>query len=321
MKTPNWSYTNVKHSLRKRLGITPMEYFILDYIYWTSTHPKYRDSEGYCNQSYQNMADFLGFSRRGVIGACDKCVQMGLLETHPDGRKRTTEKWYGDAYEDKGFTSEQSAPVNESGGEQSAPLASEQSALKNGEIGEQSAPHKKKEKEKKKEVAASLSDFEKIETAKMVLTKAIKPKERAELLEGFNFDFPTIAEKIATTFVIDGKTLNPNSPGSVKGLVSYAKIYIANTPKEENEAKVFKMIDRVDEVCFLFQKYMIRIPSERSKKLASYKIRELMKSGETLDDFEQAFQLAKASHGDVWKDFEYTINNYKRLKTMKVWSN
>lgn len=129
-----------------------------------------------------------------------------------------------------------------------------------------------------------------------------------------NVDEQTL-EEIATTFVSKEMTLDPSNDDHVKGLRNWAKKYIENLPKRIPG----ESINMVEEVSTLFTKHMIRIPSERIKKAMCSKIWQLMKSGETLDDFEQAFQLARASHGDVWKDFEYTINNYKRLKTMKVW--
>lgn len=176
--------------------------------------------------------------------------------------------------------------------------------------------HNTKPKQNTRLDKAAVLDFEKEEICRHTLEKNIKPTERIEFLQGKGEDFPTVISEIAKAFVLDGKELDPDKKWSIKGLLTYAKRYVENIPKEESEARVFKMVDRIDEVCSLFQKHMVRIPTERAKKAVSYKIRELMKTGETIEDFENAFSAARKGGGDVWKDLEYTIQNYERLKSL-----
>lgn len=152
-----------------------------------------------------------------------------------------------------------------------------------------------------------------VEICEKLILKHISPDD--EILKDLDKDLSALANEIATTFIKKDRSINPNNDASVNGLVSWAKGYIKNLPK----SMPGESINMVEEVSILFTKHMIRIPSERIKKAMSYKILKLMKSGETLESFERAFRIARASHGDVWKEFEYTIKNYERLKTLKVW--
>ena len=115
--------------------------------------------------------------------------------------------------------------------------------------------------------------------------------------------------------MIDGRTLDPKKPKSIKGLVGWAKGYIERLPKETpGESGPLTMIDRVEEVCELFQKHFHRPPSDRAKAAAKFRIRELMKQGETLEGFDKTFAWARESGAPKWFDFETSINGYERLK-------
>ncbi|MCB0628887.1 MAG: helix-turn-helix domain-containing protein [Saprospiraceae bacterium] len=147
-----------------------------------------------------------------------------------------------------------------------------------------------------------------VKICEKLILKHISPND--EILKDLDKDLLTLAKEIATTFISQGKELNPNHEGHIKGLLTYARRFIQNLPK----AIPGESINMVEEVSSLFTKYMIRRPSERTKKEMSYKILKLMKSGETFDSFEQAFRFAKSTGGDPWRELEYTINNYDRLK-------
>lgn len=94
----NWIYTNVLHNPRKALGISVLEYCVLDYIYKTQTHPEY-GVNGWTKTGCHKIADFLGLSSGTVKGIFDRMDSAGLLERIGDDLKRATAKFYSIAYE------------------------------------------------------------------------------------------------------------------------------------------------------------------------------------------------------------------------------
>ena len=83
-------YTVVLHEARKGLGLTMLEYTIVDLVHQLSGRANYP----YCIKSKENMAKDLGYSRAGVFKAIKKCLGLGLLEKGPRGGLRTTGLWY-----------------------------------------------------------------------------------------------------------------------------------------------------------------------------------------------------------------------------------
>lgn len=94
----NWIYTNILHNQRKVLGISVLEYCVLDYVYKTQTHPEY-GVNGWTKTGCHKIADFLGVSSGTVKGIFDRMDAVGLLERMGDDLKRATTKFYSIAYE------------------------------------------------------------------------------------------------------------------------------------------------------------------------------------------------------------------------------
>ena len=94
----NWIYTNILHNPRKALGISVLEYCVLDYVYKTQTHPEY-GVNGWTKTGCHKIADFLGVSSGTVKGIFDRMDAVGLLERMGDDLKRATTKFYSIAYE------------------------------------------------------------------------------------------------------------------------------------------------------------------------------------------------------------------------------
>jgi uncharacterized phage protein (TIGR02220 family) len=96
-----WRYTNIQHGPRLQIGVSPNEYCVLDLYYQSQTNPKY-SVDGYAQNSYAEIGGFLGFNKATVFKMVDRFVAAGLMEVDPanPSLKRTTEAWYGVAYED-----------------------------------------------------------------------------------------------------------------------------------------------------------------------------------------------------------------------------
>lgn len=84
------------------MGVSPNEYCVLDIYYQSQVNPKYSVG-GYAANSYAEMSRFLGFSKGAIHAMVDRFVERGLMEVDPSNPylKRTTEAWYGVAYEDR----------------------------------------------------------------------------------------------------------------------------------------------------------------------------------------------------------------------------
>ena len=93
-----WIYTNVLHEPRKALGISVLEYCVLDYIYKTQTHPIY-GKDGWTNAGCHRVASFFDLSSGTVKKLFDRMDNAGLLERVANDMKRATEKFYSIAYE------------------------------------------------------------------------------------------------------------------------------------------------------------------------------------------------------------------------------
>lgn len=94
----DWLYTNVLHEPRKALGISVLEYCVLDYIYKTQTHPTY-GKNGWTNAGCHRVAAFFDLSSGTVKKLFDRMDEAGLLERVANDMKRATEKFYSIAYE------------------------------------------------------------------------------------------------------------------------------------------------------------------------------------------------------------------------------
>ncbi|MCP9237185.1 hypothetical protein [Lewinella sp. JB7] len=97
----NWRYTNILHGPRLLLSLTPNDYCVLDVYYQTQSSPRY-GVDGWAENTYAQVATFLGFSKGAIHAMVSRFVERGLMEVNPANpkQKRTTPAWYGVAYED-----------------------------------------------------------------------------------------------------------------------------------------------------------------------------------------------------------------------------
>lgn len=97
----NWKYTTVLHGARKAMGLSVLEYCILDLIYQSQVHPSF-SKEGWTDTSHRQIADFFGVSVGAVHKVCERMNGAEYLEINPgDPRlKRTTPAWFEVAYLD-----------------------------------------------------------------------------------------------------------------------------------------------------------------------------------------------------------------------------
>lgn len=94
----NWIYTNIQHQPRKVLGISVLEYCVLDYVYKTQVHPDYAVN-GWAKTGCHKIGEFLGVSSGTIKGIFDRMEKIGLLERLASDLKRVTDKFYSIAYE------------------------------------------------------------------------------------------------------------------------------------------------------------------------------------------------------------------------------
>lgn len=100
MSNKVWSYTVVKHPARIALGLSVLEYAVLDIIYKSQTSPRY-STDGWATVSTRTLAAFLGMSSSGVGKIYTRMEDAGYLEFAVDrGQKRTTADFYDLAYLD-----------------------------------------------------------------------------------------------------------------------------------------------------------------------------------------------------------------------------
>ena len=115
-------YTTILHKERKILQLSVIEYTIADMIYHLSSNPK-APTPGWCTKCRDNMAEDIGFSKRGLQGAISRLIQKNIIERNEKGHVRTTSFWYEIVIEKKGGE-QTSWGVNKlhGGGEQTSPL-------------------------------------------------------------------------------------------------------------------------------------------------------------------------------------------------------
>lgn len=95
----NWKFTHIEHPARIALGVTVLEYCVLDIIYQSQTHPSFTKG-GWTNVGCHKIAKFLDLSPATVFGMFDRLLDFGFIEFKEDSKvlKRTTSKWYDVAY-------------------------------------------------------------------------------------------------------------------------------------------------------------------------------------------------------------------------------
>ena len=237
----------------------------------------------------------------------EELASQGFLEFHNagDGRKRTTPKWYREAYKKVKEGGRKLPPQ----GEGSFPPQ-----------GEGSFPQRKEEKKERKGKVKPAPDFSFENTKDSVLkylNKAYKKTDLLSLVEGTNQTVPELLEEVAAHWAGDGRTFDPNLYGDQKGLDTSLKNFAANNQEKEVDAetKFERVSDRVEQIIDTFKKYSARILSERAKAASEEMIRRLLKKGETLEDFDRAFSKIKNGKSE-WRDLEKALKDYETLKSI-----
>ncbi len=117
-------FVPVEFDLRDVLGVSTSEYILCWIIYYRQNAP---GGTGWCDDTKQELGDYLGMTKRNVHTLIDGLIKMQLLELHRDNKHlRITKKWYNKVilnredeaatYEGKNFP-----PVNNQGEETSLP--------------------------------------------------------------------------------------------------------------------------------------------------------------------------------------------------------
>ena len=82
-------YTTILHEARTKLGLSLVEYCVVDSVHYLSHRP----SNPYCTLPKDDMADFLGVNRATIFRAIKEGLAKGLVEKNERGDLRSTEKW------------------------------------------------------------------------------------------------------------------------------------------------------------------------------------------------------------------------------------
>jgi len=88
----------IQHQPRLDLGLNVNEYCVLDLYYQTQNSA--HNVDGWAQNSYQQVSDFLGISKSTIHEMVGRLVNKGFMEVNPanSAQKRTTENWYTYAY-------------------------------------------------------------------------------------------------------------------------------------------------------------------------------------------------------------------------------
>ncbi|MEM8539403.1 MAG: hypothetical protein AAGF25_00475 [Pseudomonadota bacterium] len=83
-------FTIVHHPIRKKYGLTQIQYAVIDSVDQLSNNPNYP----YCVLKKEDLAEWLGASRSSVFDALKMGIELGLIEKQEGGSGvRSTEKW------------------------------------------------------------------------------------------------------------------------------------------------------------------------------------------------------------------------------------
>jgi uncharacterized phage protein (TIGR02220 family) len=93
----NWRYTNIQHGPRIALGLSVIEYCVLDMLYQSQTHPSI-SKNGWTDTGCHTIAKFLDLSSGTVKGIFDRVEKAGFMERFGISLKRTTPLFYNVAY-------------------------------------------------------------------------------------------------------------------------------------------------------------------------------------------------------------------------------
>jgi predicted transcriptional regulator len=103
----NTHSTTIIHPVRKALGISPAEYCLIDTVMKLANN-RASIVPGWYYGSKQELADDMEVTRQGLIKMLNRLEQEGLIERHPKGYIRHTQKWYDSAVTNRDFIVNQS---------------------------------------------------------------------------------------------------------------------------------------------------------------------------------------------------------------------
>ena len=84
--------TLINESARKRLGITRDEYALCAYVHYRIADPN-TTQPGWCPDTREEIADFVGITRRGLLKMINRMAEYGLLEVGGTGLLRVGTRW------------------------------------------------------------------------------------------------------------------------------------------------------------------------------------------------------------------------------------
>lgn len=85
--------STIDEEVRASLNITRDEYALCDYIQYRVADPRQRRS-GWCNDNKEEIAEFVGISRRGLLKMINRMAEKNLIEVGAIGcALRVTELW------------------------------------------------------------------------------------------------------------------------------------------------------------------------------------------------------------------------------------
>lgn len=84
--------TSILEDARRILGISRDEYALCSYAQYRTADTRQKIS-GWCCDSKDELADFIGITRRGLYKMLQRLEQMGLLEAGVGGAIRVTPRW------------------------------------------------------------------------------------------------------------------------------------------------------------------------------------------------------------------------------------
>lgn len=112
-------FTHIYEIARQRMRLTRDEYALCNYIATWASHPK-STRAGWCDRTFQQKADFIGITKRGVIKMQQRLAAIDLIETDPlTSYTRTTVAWFDAVIAAKNAEHDERSPFAD---EQSSPL-------------------------------------------------------------------------------------------------------------------------------------------------------------------------------------------------------
>lgn len=86
-------FTPVHEEARAALDLSYVEYALCHYVQYWQTRPGGR-VDGWCDRTLEQMAKWIRMTKQGVIKAQKRLIGDDLIEKHPTGVVRITQKWF-----------------------------------------------------------------------------------------------------------------------------------------------------------------------------------------------------------------------------------